>query len=82
MGRSERRISKLMRDNEVRTNLGCSQIEVKNKVHVFVSEDSCHPMLKEINEFWEELLKKMKEVGYRDYGIVEEDECGKLCLDY
>ncbi|CAI9275176.1 unnamed protein product [Lactuca saligna] len=76
------RVRQLMRDNGVKKSPGCSWIEVNKKVHVFVSEDSCHPMLKEINEFWEELLKKMKEVGYRDYGIVEEDECGKLCLDY
>ncbi|KAL4568807.1 hypothetical protein LXL04_024423 [Taraxacum kok-saghyz] len=68
------RIRKLMRDNGVKKIPGCSWIEVKNKVHVFVAEDSCHPMLKEIDEYWEELLIKMKEVGYKGSDNDDDDE--------
>ncbi|GJX84510.1 pentatricopeptide repeat-containing protein [Tanacetum coccineum] len=76
-------VRKLMRNNGVKKNPGCSWIEINKKVHVFVAEDSSHPMLKEIDEFWEELLKKMKKVGYvpdvkwglvRDRGIKEDEK--------
>ncbi|KAK9064911.1 hypothetical protein SSX86_016294 [Deinandra increscens subsp. villosa] len=74
-------IRKCMRNNGVKKNPGCSWIEINKKIHVFVAEDSSHPMLKEITRFWEELLNKMKRVGYvaevvRNDGI-REDEKGR-----
>nr|XP_043607439.1 pentatricopeptide repeat-containing protein At3g49710 [Erigeron canadensis] len=76
-------IRKLMKNSEVKKIPGCSWIEINKKVHVFVAEDSSHPMLKEIAKFWEVLLEKMKEAGYepdvkwamvRDYGIREDEK--------
>lgn len=57
-------VRKLMRDNGVKKKPGCSWIEMNKRVHVFVAEDSSHPMIKEIYEFWEEISKKMKTLGY------------------
>ncbi|KAL6961294.1 hypothetical protein U1Q18_039061 [Sarracenia purpurea var. burkii] len=57
-------VRKLMRDKGVKKKPGCSWIEVKKRVHVFVAEDSSHPLIKEIYEFLEEMSKKMKLAGY------------------
>ncbi|KAJ9564182.1 hypothetical protein OSB04_000148 [Centaurea solstitialis] len=76
-------IRRSMRNSGVKKNPGCSWIEINKKVHVFVAEDSSHPMLKEITKFWEELLEKMKRVGYvpdvkwaavRDRGIRKDEK--------
>ncbi|KAF8377682.1 hypothetical protein HHK36_031066 [Tetracentron sinense] len=57
-------VRKLMRDRGVKKKPGCSWIEVKKRVHVFVAEDSSHPMIKEIYKFLEEMMTKMKQAGY------------------
>ncbi|XP_016461596.2 pentatricopeptide repeat-containing protein At3g49710-like [Nicotiana tabacum] len=57
-------IRKQMRDKGVRKQVGCSWIEVAKRVHVFVAEDSSHPMINEVYKFWEEMSKKMKQEGY------------------
>ncbi|XP_027773655.1 pentatricopeptide repeat-containing protein At3g49710 [Solanum pennellii] len=57
-------IRKEMRDKGVRKQVGCSWIEVANRVHVFVAEDSSHPMIKLVYKFWEEMSKKLKQEGY------------------
>ncbi|XP_071702716.1 pentatricopeptide repeat-containing protein At3g49710 [Rutidosis leptorrhynchoides] len=76
-------IRKSMRNNGAKKNPGCSWIEINKKVHVFVAEDSSHPMLNEIARFWEELVKKMKRAGYvpdvkwalvRDHDIMEDEK--------
>uniref|UniRef100_A0A7N1A4E8 DYW domain-containing protein n=1 Tax=Kalanchoe fedtschenkoi TaxID=63787 RepID=A0A7N1A4E8_KALFE len=76
-------IRKLMRDRRVRKKPGCSWIEMNSRVHVFVAEDSSHPMIKEIYKFWEEMSIKMKNAGcipdvkwsmvqgYNDFGDLE-----------
>ncbi|KAK1423442.1 hypothetical protein QVD17_18745 [Tagetes erecta] len=74
-------IRKCMRNNGVKKNPGCSWIEIDKKIHVFVAEDSSHPMLNEITKYWENLLSKMKSVGYRPdtgrYDGIREDEKGR-----
>ncbi|KAM7250989.1 hypothetical protein ACFE04_022872 [Oxalis oulophora] len=71
------RIRKLMRERGVRKKPGCSWIEVKKQVHVFVAEDVSHPMIREIHEFLKEMSKKMVELGYvpdLSWALVKDDE--------
>ncbi|KAL9681022.1 hypothetical protein QQ045_012803 [Rhodiola kirilowii] len=57
-------VRKLMRDRRVKEKQGCSWIELDKKVNVFVAEDSTHPMINDIYEFWKEMSVKMKKAGY------------------
>ncbi|KAK8468440.1 hypothetical protein PHAVU_006G029800 [Phaseolus vulgaris] len=57
-------IKRMMRGRGVKKKPGCSWIEIDKKVHVFVAEDTSHPMIKEIHMYMEELLRKMKQEGY------------------
>ncbi|KAI7726247.1 hypothetical protein M8C21_008591, partial [Ambrosia artemisiifolia] len=66
-------VRKCMRNSGVKKNPGCSWIEIDKKIHVFVAEDSSHPMLKEIKNYWENLLNEMKQVGYVPM-VVRDDE--------
>ncbi|KAL4185602.1 hypothetical protein AMTRI_Chr10g231460 [Amborella trichopoda] len=59
-------IRKMMRDKGVKKVPGCSWIEVKNKLHVFVVEDSYHPMIDTIYQFLESISGKMRDLGYED----------------
>lgn len=73
-------IRKLMRDRGVKKKPGCSWIEVNKRIHVFVAEDSSHPMIKEIYEYLEEMLRKMKQSGYVPdlrWALVKDDETGE-----
>lgn len=73
-------IRKLMRDRGVKKKPGCSWIEVNKRIHVFVAEDSSHPMIKEIYEYLEEMLRKMKQAGYVPdlrWALVKDDETGE-----
>ncbi|KAK9666004.1 hypothetical protein RND81_14G152800 [Saponaria officinalis] len=58
------RVRKLMRDRKLRKKPGCSWIELNKMVHVFVAEDASHPMIKEIYEYLDEVLVKIKRAGY------------------
>lgn len=71
------RLRKLMRDRGVKKKPGCSWTEVKKRVHVFVAEDSSHPMIKEIHRYLEEMSSKMKKAGYVPdvrWALVKDDE--------
>ncbi|XP_058069652.1 pentatricopeptide repeat-containing protein At3g49710 [Magnolia sinica] len=57
-------VRRLMRDRGMKKKPGCSWIEVKKEIHVFVAEDSSHPRIKEIYGFLDEMSRKMKQVGY------------------
>ncbi|GLT68319.1 hypothetical protein SLA2020_405650 [Shorea laevis] len=48
----------------LKKNPGCSWIEIKGKVNLFVSGDSSHPETKKIESLLKKLRKKMKEEGY------------------
>ncbi|XP_077222906.1 uncharacterized protein LOC143856539 [Tasmannia lanceolata] len=59
------RVRKKMKERKVIKVPGFSQIEVKNRNHVFFVGDRRHPQVKEIYEMLEEeLLPQMKDMGY------------------
>lgn len=58
------KVRKLMRDKQLRKKPGCSWIEFDKRIHVFVADDSSHPMIKEIYDLWEQMSEKMKQAGY------------------
>ncbi|KAL6224989.1 hypothetical protein ACLB2K_003843 [Fragaria x ananassa] len=71
------KMRKLMRDRGVKKKPGLSWIEVNKRVHVFVAEESSHPMIKEIHEYLEEMSRKMKKAGYVPdvrWALVKDDE--------
>ncbi|XP_010503638.1 PREDICTED: pentatricopeptide repeat-containing protein At3g49710-like [Camelina sativa] len=73
-------VRKSMRGKRIRKKPGCSWIEVKKKKHVFVAEDWSHPMIREVNEYLEEMMKKMKKIGYvmdKKWAMVKEDDAGE-----
>ncbi|KAL0652084.1 hypothetical protein Bca4012_094775 [Brassica carinata] len=73
-------VRKLMRSRRIRKKPGCSWIEVKKKEHVFVAEDWSHPMIRDVCEYLEEMMKKMKELGYvmdKKWAMVKVDEAGE-----
>lgn len=53
-----------MRDKGMKKKPACSWIEVKNKVHAFVSGDESHPYYDEIFKALEALLEQMEREGY------------------
>ncbi|KAM6599715.1 hypothetical protein CsatA_019324 [Cannabis sativa] len=59
-----RNVRKLMGSQQVKKKPGSSWVEVDGQVHVFTSQDSSHPKIKEIHFELEELDKKMELVGY------------------
>ncbi|XP_042939582.1 pentatricopeptide repeat-containing protein At3g49710-like [Carya illinoinensis] len=70
-------IQKLMLDRGVKKKPGRSWIKVNKRIHVFVVEDSSHPMIKEIHEYFEEISCKMKLAGYVPdvrWALVKNDE--------
>ncbi|XP_042517950.1 pentatricopeptide repeat-containing protein At3g49710 [Macadamia integrifolia] len=73
-------VRKMMRERRVKKKPGCSWIEVKKRIHVFVAEDSSHPMIKEIYSFLDEMTKKMKQAGYVPdvrWALVKDDGTGE-----
>ncbi|KAL5988316.1 Pentatricopeptide repeat-containing protein [Asimina triloba] len=57
-------VRRQMRNRGLKKKPGCSWIEVKKKIHIFVADDKYHPRIKEIYAFWEEMSVKMKQAGY------------------
>lgn len=57
-------VRKLMRDRGVKKKPGCSWMEVNKRIHIFVAEDTSHPMIKKIHEYLEEMIEKIKKAGY------------------
>ncbi|CAN8278449.1 unnamed protein product [Cochlearia groenlandica] len=73
-------VRKSMREKRIRKKPGCSWIEVKKKEHVFVAEDWSHALIREVYEYLEEMMKKMKKLGYvmdKKWAMVKEDEAGE-----
>ncbi|KAM7270925.1 hypothetical protein ACFE04_030139 [Oxalis oulophora] len=56
-------IRKMMRDKGLKTNPGCSWIEIKDKSHKFVPEDKSDPRMTEILSIMECLVDDMKNLG-------------------
>ncbi|CAA6657802.1 unnamed protein product [Spirodela intermedia] len=57
-------VRRMMRDRAVRKSPGCSWIELKKRIHVFVADDASHPRTEEIRRFLAVLLGKIKNAGY------------------
>lgn len=57
------KVRKLMKDNGLTIDPGCSWVEVKGKVHAFLTGDDFHPQIKEINAVLEGIYEKMEVVA-------------------
>lgn len=57
-------VRKLMRDRGVRKEPGCSWVEVENKVHVFLVDDTAHPEVQAIYNYLNYLVLEMRRLGY------------------
>ncbi|KAI4387179.1 hypothetical protein MLD38_005029 [Melastoma candidum] len=57
-------VRRLMRERGVKKNPGCSWIELNRQTHVFVADDSSHPMINEIHNYLEQMMMKIKKIGY------------------
>ncbi|XP_059639881.1 pentatricopeptide repeat-containing protein At1g15510, chloroplastic [Cornus florida] len=53
-------LRKMMREKGLTVDPGCSWVEVKGKVHAFLSGDDSHPQIKEIGAILEGFYEKMK----------------------
>lgn len=53
-----------MRDLGVRKEPGCSWIEVNKQIHAFIIGDNSHPQIKAISPELNQLIWKLKELGY------------------
>lgn len=58
------KLRKLMTDRGLKKSIACSWIEVKNKVHAFLSGDTSHPMADNIYAELERVGVLMAEAGY------------------
>ncbi|KAK9275535.1 hypothetical protein L1049_022802 [Liquidambar formosana] len=59
-----RKVRTLMSDQSVKKEPGCSWVEVDAQVHVFLSQDSSHPKIRDIYLKLEELGQKLTSAGY------------------
>ncbi|XP_059643317.1 pentatricopeptide repeat-containing protein At4g21065-like [Cornus florida] len=81
------KMRKLMTDRGLKKSIACSWIEVKNKVHAFLSGDTSHPMSDEIYGELERLGELMAEAGYVPdttpvFHDVEDDEKTKMVCSH
>eukprot|EP01018_Ginkgo_biloba_P001003 Gb_00360 [translate_table: standard] len=58
------KVRKMMKDRGVKKEPGCSWIEVRNKVHAFMTGDRLHPQIEDIHVELERLTIQMEEAGY------------------
>ncbi|XP_071716805.1 pentatricopeptide repeat-containing protein At1g25360 [Rutidosis leptorrhynchoides] len=58
------RVRNLMRVRGVKKEPACSWIEVDNMVHVFLVDDNKHPEAYQVYKYLEELVFKMRKLGY------------------
>ncbi|XP_058109448.1 pentatricopeptide repeat-containing protein At1g25360 [Magnolia sinica] len=58
------RVRKMMKDRGVKKEPGCSWIDVANKVHVFLVDDTVHPEVQQVYRFLESLGATMRKLGY------------------
>jgi len=54
----------MMKDKGVKKEPGCSAIEINGKMHRFVMGDKSHPDIHKIEKKWEEIVMKIRLVGY------------------
>lgn len=58
------RVRNMMRVRGVKKEPACSWIEVDNMVHVFLVDDNTHPEAQQVYKYLEELVFKMRKLGY------------------
>eukprot|EP01018_Ginkgo_biloba_P003994 Gb_27879 [translate_table: standard] len=58
------KVRKMMEDRGLIKNPGCSWIEVKNRVHAFLSGDRSHPQTEKIYAMLKSLAERMEEADY------------------
>ncbi|KAJ7949676.1 putative Pentatricopeptide repeat-containing protein [Quillaja saponaria] len=63
-------VRKMMQDRGVKKEPGISWIEVGNKVHSFVVGDRSHPMCQLIYARLDEILVKVKKIGFNDLRLL------------
>ncbi|GMH15938.1 hypothetical protein Nepgr_017779 [Nepenthes gracilis] len=68
------RVRNMMRERGLIVDPGCSWIEVKGKVHAFLSGDDFHPQIKEINAVLGQFYQKMRAVGFSEAEIDSKDD--------
>jgi pentatricopeptide repeat protein len=74
-----------LNDKVLRKSPGCSWIEIKDEVHVFLAGYKLHPQFKQIYAMLEKLSGQLKEAGYIPnknfvpYDVEEEEKESSLC---
>ncbi|XP_030478807.2 pentatricopeptide repeat-containing protein At1g25360-like [Cannabis sativa] len=58
------KIRQLMRGRGIKKEPGCSWIEVENKVHVFLVDDTAHPRVQAVYKYLEKLGLEIRKLGY------------------
>lgn len=81
------KIRKSMKGRNLVKEAGCSWLEIENKLHTFFVGDTFHPRAVEIYKELEQLIVKIKEIGYEpdvDFVLhdVEEEQKGQLLLQH
>ncbi|PON89416.1 DYW domain containing protein [Trema orientale] len=73
------KVRQIMKERGLIVDPGCSWIEVKGKVHAFLSGDCSHPQIKEIEAVLKGFYERMKAVGFEgaERGPTDEVEVSK-----
>ncbi|PON49462.1 DYW domain containing protein [Parasponia andersonii] len=58
------KINLMIKDSGLKKTPGCTWVEIKNRVHAFVSGDQSHPQFEAMCLLWNKLLEKMEKMGY------------------
>lgn len=58
------KVRKLMRDRGIKKEPACSWVEVENKVHVFLVDDTRHPEVQAVYDYLEQLILELRKLGY------------------
>ncbi|XP_030486152.2 pentatricopeptide repeat-containing protein At2g03880, mitochondrial [Cannabis sativa] len=75
-------VRRSMRAIGVRKEPGCSWIEVNKQIHAFTMGDNSHPLIDDINKRLNQLIKRLKELGYvPDTNFVLQDLEGEQSED-
>ncbi|GAV70582.1 PPR domain-containing protein/PPR_2 domain-containing protein/DYW_deaminase domain-containing protein [Cephalotus follicularis] len=58
------KVRKRMKERGIKKEPACSWVEIENAVHMFMADDDAHPQREEIHKMWENVSRKIKEIGY------------------
>ncbi|KAF2282994.1 hypothetical protein GH714_043056 [Hevea brasiliensis] len=71
------KVRRIMKEEGLIVDPGCSWVEVKGKVHAFLSDDNFHAQIKDINVVLDGFYKKMETAGFNDHSSVDEFETSR-----